>query len=142
MKVYRLQHRVSGKGPYFAQGALNFNLDQVCVNMNSRNCPEPDNDVMLRVNFNARFPHCYRVSGNIGDFIFGFTDEAQLKKWFGSAGIMRLIRDYDFEVAVKEISGRFVIKGETQCMVDTTVWFETETTEWWTPSSPTRIAVA
>lgn len=140
MKVFRLQHKVSGKGPYAAQNSLGFDLNSLCGNMNARNCPEPDNDLLLRLNFNSRFPTCYTIRGSIRDeFLFGFLDEAQLKKWFGSKGIRRLIEEYDFEVVVKNIHRLKVIKGESQCMIDVGAWFESEPIEHWTPD---QIAIA
>lgn len=143
MKVFRIQHKVTGKGPYACQSDMGFNLDQVCPQMKSKYTPEPDNDRQLRLNFNGRFPECLTINGSVrGEFVFGFLDEKQLRKWFGNVGIMHLIDDYGFEVVIKDIPQYKVIKGETQCMIYLDAWFESKPLATWSPANPTQIAVA
>lgn len=135
MLVYRLQHRIAGKGPYmYSSGNCAFDLHEICGGMNSRNCPEPDDDALLKKNFMKRFSMSYSIRGNIrGSFLFAFVNPEQLKKWFGSSGIMKMLAHHGFEVAVKDIPDDKVIIGDSQCIVNSEAWFETPVTTLWIP---------
>lgn len=134
MIVYRLQHKESGKGPYTHLSSINVHLDEVCGAMNARNCPEPSNDKVLTDNYRERYGFTYDLSSSIlSAFVFGFSDTAQLKKWFGSPGIMKLLLYHGFEVVVKDVAVDSVVIGDSQCIIDIDEWANTESLESWIP---------
>lgn len=136
MKIYRLQHPKSGKGPYHHRlyNESDYDLNDICGNMSSANCPEPELDKLLVQNYRAQFNYKYKISHtNWQGFLFAFNEIAQLKKWFSSPGIMKLIAHHGFEVAVKEIPNKFVVTGDSQCIVDHDVWINTSVLENWIP---------
>lgn len=136
MKIYRLQHSVTKKGPY-THHIDNFNIRAVCGDVNIRNCPPPDSDTQLINNFRnfSNYNNTYlHISSIIKDkWIFAFSDLFQLKKWFGSKGISSLINQYGFEVVVKEIQDDKVVIGSSQCIVEINEWFNNPIVEYFVP---------
>lgn len=138
IRVFRVQHKETGQGPYCNDIQIEgrkFFVGEHLANMGKFNCPEPHEDDKLVRNFHDKFGVSTRhdIAVRASSYLYAFNTEAQLLKWFGSSGIMKLIKRFGFEVVVKEIEVAQLVTGNTQCMVHYDAWHDAPVDELYIP---------
>lgn len=107
MIVYRIQHSVSGDGPYCALNDDRVITDEVISALSHTQCSTAHPSVWLDCN-----PHNRAKKYSCYDYYCGFNSWDQMIAWFMTA--FDALYDSGFVVAVYEIDCRLVITGTYQ----------------------------
>lgn len=109
MKIYRVEHKESGLGPYRHrvndQRWIELDWDRYNRCCSANHCPAPHHESR---NIKSIFD-----GGRYKDWYFGFQSVDQIKKWFGRKVLRALKRD-NFVIAVYEIDEEHIESSEFQ----------------------------
>ncbi len=106
-KFIRIQHKESGMGVYYHEPRSKALADELWENFfTCTRHPSPSDDSLL----------CDNI-GDIcgwGDVKFGFCSKKQLRQWFYTDKVIRMMADDDFEIV--EMKGTIFV-GHTQAVI-------------------------